>query len=162
MSLIKSGFLDITEYKKLWSGFCQTPEGLKSVLLGFFRAGDLLFPYWSQMISLLHLLCACVVYITTQSWVRLLEWVLCVSVWAQVCKQARALVCVCVQPSLKAFKQEWERVWDPGMTSLSMMSFLQGDFGTCDRLGEVTLSLLTHCNWQWNSRSPLQIESCQM
>ena len=60
----------------------------------------------------------------------------------RVCARAR----VCVRPSLKAFKREWERVWNPGMTSLSMMSFLQGDFGTCDRLGEVTLSLLTRCN----------------
>lgn len=61
-------------------------------------------------------------------------------------KRVRVCARVCVRPSLKAFKREWERVWNPGMTSLSMMSFLQGDFGTCDRLGEVTLSLLTRCN----------------
>lgn len=85
-------------------------------------------------------------------WARLLVWVLCACM--SVC------VCVCVQPRLKAFKWEWERVWIPGMTSLSMMSFLQGDFGACDRSGEVTLSL--HGNWQWNSRSALQIEPCQI
>lgn len=125
------------------------------------------------MTSLSHLLCVCLAHITTQSRVRLIELVSCVCtcVCSPVCVCERASTqactrfsvfcaceCVCLQPSLKAFKQERERVWNPGMTSLSMMSFLQGDFDTCDRLGEVTLSLLTHRN----SRSPLQIEQCQI
>lgn len=78
----------------------------------------------------------CLVYITTQTWVRLLLWVLCarMCVWVQTCTSFQCVcACVPVKPSLKAFKRERERVWNPGMTSLSMMSFLQGDFGTWDR-----------------------------
>ncbi len=38
-----------------------------------------------------------------------------------------------------------------------VIHFLQGDFGKCGRLGEVTLSLLTHGNWQWSRWNEQQV-----
>lgn len=61
------------------------------------------------MTSLSHLLCVCLVYITTLSWARLLEWVLCVCPCVCCpCVCVRASVCVnmhtpeCVQACVRA------------------------------------------------------------
>ena len=148
----------MVEYEKLWPGFRQKPEVLGTYYSAFLVPGTCFIcsaAKWHPY----RICCVLVLFISRLS----LGWgsssgFLCVCMcMCLLC----VCVCVCVRPSLKAFKREWERVWNPGMTSLSMMSFLQGDFGTCDRLGEVTLSLLTRCNWQWNSRSQ-QIEQCQI
>lgn len=43
------------------------------------------------------------------------------------------------------------------MTSLSMMSFLQGDFGTCEARVRSHFSRLAGCNTRRSGRSPAQI-----
>lgn len=139
------------------------------LLLVSFCSVDLFYLFWVQMTSLSHLLCLPCLYHDS-----VLEEAspVCVHTCVPRCVEGRGLrththaqcvsVSACVQPGLKAFRRVWEKVWNLGMTSLSMMSFLQGDFGTCESLAEVTLSLLTPCNWQWKHGSPLQIEPCKI
>lgn len=146
-------------YDNLQTGFCQ--KNLEIIISRFLFCRFVLF-----VLSPNDICCVCLVYITTRSWKRLLLFVsthACFSVWRHGRTRGQCLsVCACVQSGLKAFRRVWEKVWNLGMTSLSMMSFLQGDFGTCESLAEVTHSLLTPCNWQWHHGSPLQIEPCKI